>query len=159
MADCTHSKAFAGETGLYVGAAGSEILVAGATGNVRQVITVPIGAVTATTKMCAMVAPCAGTIESVKLVNSTAITKNDTNYWTFTITNKGAAGDGTAKAAEINTKATGGSAITAYVPLAVTVDTAKNTLAAGDTVLATITKAVDATALAETLIQLEFKPS
>jgi hypothetical protein len=128
------------------------------TANTRPVI-IPLGAVSATTSQIAFVAPCAGVINSVKLVNKNAVTADDTNYWTFTLTDKGT-GAGTGKIVEKSTKSTGGSALAAYVALSLgTPDTTHKIMAIGDVVLFTATKTASATALAEAALLIEFLPT
>lgn len=128
------------------------------TANTRPVI-IPLGAVSATTSQIAFVAPCAGVINSVKLVNKNAVTADDTNYWTFTLTDKGT-GAGVGKIVEKSTKSTGGSALAAYVALSLgTPDATHKIMAIGDVVLFTATKTASATALAEAALLIEFLPT
>ena len=130
-----------------------------ATANSRAII-VPLGAVTATTSQVAFVAPTAGTLNAAKIVTKDAVAKKDTDYWTFVLTDKGAAGTGTDKIVEKTTKATGGSALVAYKALDLgTLDATHKVLAAGDVVLFTATKTASATALAEATLMLEFLPA
>ena len=130
-----------------------------ATANSRAII-VPLGAVTATTSQVAFVAPTAGTLNAAKIVTKDAVAKKDTDYWTFVLTDKGAAGTGTDKIVEKTTKATGGSALVAYKALDLgTLDATHKVLAAGDVVLFTATKTGSATALAEAALMLEFLPA
>lgn len=128
------------------------------TANTRPVI-IPLGAVSATTSQIAFVAPCAGVINSVKLVTKDAVTADDTNYWTFTLTDKGT-GAGVGKIVEKTTKSTGGSALAAYVALSLgTPDATHKIMAIGDVVLFTATKTASATALAEAALLIEFLPT
>lgn len=128
------------------------------TANTRPVI-IPLGAVSATTSQIAFVAPCAGVINSVKLVTKDAVTADDTNYWTFTLTDKGT-GAGVGKIVEKTTKITGGSALAAYVALSLgTPDATHKIMAIGDVVLFTATKTASATALAEAALLIEFLPT
>ncbi len=130
-----------------------------ATANSRAII-VPLGAVTATTSQVAFVAPTAGTLNAAKIVTKDAVAANDTNYWTFVLTDKGAAGTGTDKIVEKTTKVTGGSALVAYKALDLgTLNATHKVLAAGDVVLFTATKSGEATALAEAALALEFLPA
>lgn len=130
-----------------------------ATANSRAII-VPLGAVAATTSQVAFVAPTAGSLNAAKIVTKNAVVANDTNYWTFVLTDKGAAGTGTDKIVEKTTKAAGGSALVAYKALDLgTLDATHKVLAAGDVVLFTATKSGDATALAEAALMLEFLPA
>lgn len=128
------------------------------TANTRPVI-IPLGAVSATTSQIAFVAPCAGVINSVKLVTKNAVTADDTNYWTFTLTDKGT-GAGAGKIVEKTTKSTDGSALAAYVALSLgTPDATHKIMAIGDVVLFTATKTASATALAEAALLIEFLPT
>ena len=128
------------------------------TANTRPVI-IPLGAVTVTTSQIAFVAPCAGVINSVKLVNKNAVTASDTDYWTFTLTNKGT-GTGDGKIVEKTTKSTGGSALDAYVALSLgTPDATHNIMALDDVVLFTATANAGAAALAEAALLIEFLPT
>lgn len=130
-----------------------------ATANSRAII-VPLGAVTATTSQVAFVAPTAGTLNAAKIVTKDAVAKNDTDYWTFVLTDKGAAGTGTDEIVEMTTNAAGGSALVAYKALDLgTLDATHKVLAAGDVVLFTATKSGSATALAEAALALEFLPT
>ena len=130
-----------------------------AAANSRAII-VPLGAVSATTSQVVFVAPTAGSLNAAKIVTKDVVAANDTNYWTFTLTDLGAAGAGTDKIVEKTTKATGGSALAAYTPLSLgTLSTTHKVLAAGDVVLFTATKSADATALAEAALMLEFLPA
>lgn len=130
-----------------------------AVANSRAII-VPLGAVTATTSQVVFVAPTAGTLNAAKIVTKDAVAANDTNYWTFALTNKGATGAGTDKIVEKTTKATGGAALVAYKALDLgTLNATHKVLAAGDVVLFTATKAADATALAEAALMMEFLPT
>lgn len=129
------------------------------TANSRAVI-VPLGAVSATTSQVVFVAPTAGTLNAAKIVTKDAVTADDTNYWTFALTDLGAAGTGTDKIVEMTTKETGGSALDAYTALSLgTLDVTHKVLAAGDVVLFTATKAASAVALANAAIMLEFLPA
>ena len=130
-----------------------------AAANSRAII-VPLGAVSATTSQVAFVAPTAGSLNAAKIVTKVAVVANDTDYWTFTLTNLGAAGAGTDKIVEMTTEATGGTGLAAYTPLSLgTLDETHKVLAAGDVVLFTATKSADATALAEAALMLEFLPA
>jgi len=130
-----------------------------ATANSRPII-VPLGDVSADTSIVAFVAPTNGALNAAKIVTKDAVDANDTKYWTFTLTNKGAAGAGTDKIVEKTTKATGGSALEAYTALSLgTLNETHKVLAAGDVVLFTATKAADAAELTEATLMLEFLPA
>jgi predicted RecA/RadA family phage recombinase len=127
--------------------------------NSRPII-VPLGTVSVTTSQVAFVAPTAGSLNAAKIVTKDAVDANDTKYWTFALTNKGAAGAGDDKIVEMTTKATGGTGLAAYTALSLgTLDGAHKVLAAGDVVLFTATKSGDATALDEAALMLEFLPA
>jgi len=85
-----------------------------------------------------VIAPAAGTLTSVVFSGTDALAANDTNYITFSITNLGLAGSGSAAmlaATDANTtKATGGTALTANAARTLTLSgTAANlVVAAGD---------------------------
>jgi predicted RecA/RadA family phage recombinase len=124
--------------------------------NSRPII-VPLGTVSATTSQVAFVAPTAGSLNAAKIVTKDAVAANDTNYWTFTLTNKGAAGAGTDKIVEMTTEATG---LAAYTALSLgTLSTTHKVLAAGDVVLFTATATGSATNLTEAALMLEFLPA
>lgn len=130
-----------------------------AAGNSRAII-VPLGAVSATTSQVAFVAPTAGSLNAAKIVTKDAVVANDTDYWTFTLTDLGAAGAGTDKIVEMTTEATGGTGLEAYIALSLgTLSETHKVLAAGDVVLFTATKAASATALANAALMLEFLPA
>lgn len=112
-------------------------------GNKRQVNSITIATTGATNVY--MTAPITGNIRSVIFAGTDALAASDSNYITWTITNLGQAGAGTATvlaAADSNTtKSTGGSAIAADTKRALTVNgTAANVLAtAGDRLKITAT--------------------
>jgi predicted RecA/RadA family phage recombinase len=162
-----HDCAPGGAGTLGVGSISAENLAEGAAtadklsiaANSRPII-VPLGTVSATTSQVAFVAPTAGSLNAAKIVTKDAVAANDTNYWTFTLTDKGANGTGTDKIVEKTTKATGGSGLAAYTPLSLgTLDEAHKVLAAGDVVLFTATATGSATNLAEAALMLEFLPA
>lgn len=106
--------------------------------------------------------PVAGTITAVSFTTATAITANDTNYWTFGLVNKTqtlTAIDNTANAN--STKATGGTGITAYTARALTLSgTAANlAVVANDVYEFTVTKASAATTMAQCFLQLAVSPT
>ena len=140
-------------------AGAATVAILSATANSRPII-VPLGAVTATTSQVAFVAPTAGTLNAAKIVTKNAVAANDTNYWTFVLTDKGAAGTGTDKIVEKTTKETGGSALVAYKALDLgTLSATHKVLAAGDVVLFTATATGSATSLTEAALMLEFLPA
>lgn len=128
-------------------------------GGVKQQIVVPLGAVSATTSWIVAIPDFAGTIDEVLLATKDAVTANDTNYWTFALTNKGQAGAGSTTIATRHTKATGGLGMAAYTHYDVTVNTANNAVVAEDVLLFTATKAASATALAEAVLVLNYTPT
>jgi hypothetical protein len=105
--------------------------------------------------------PVAGTIAAAGLIAGTTVAANDTNYWTFGIVNKGAAGAGSTvvvdgTAAANSTKATGGSAVTADVGRSFTLTgtSADLVVAAGDVLVLTITKTASASDLTDATVYL-----
>src|SRR5574343_1424989 len=79
---------------------------------------------TTTTAGRAFIMPFSGRLTAVNISDTTNVTASDSNYHTFTVVNKGAAGSGsTAMIATTTSKATGTGAtgnITANVPKAAT---------------------------------------
>jgi hypothetical protein len=127
-----------------------------------RVVTAAIGSVTANAEKAVFVAPTDGTITGVQLLNSVAITANSTNYWTFQIVNKGAAGAGTAVVAAIDTNSGDGGdggSLAEFVATDLTVDTAEADFVAGDVLSFKATKAASATALADTVIVITYAPA
>jgi hypothetical protein len=82
---------------------------------------VKVGTLTATATYLTF-APCTGTLTAASLVSPLAVASSDTNYWTMSVTNLGAAGSGMeallAATAANTTKATGGNALAVNVPQA-----------------------------------------
>jgi len=127
--------------------------------NSRPII-VPLGDVSGNTSIVAFVAPTNGALNAAKIVTKDAVAAHDTDYWTFALTNKGAAGAGTDKIVEMTTEATGGTGLEAYTALSLgTLSTTHKDLAAGDVVLFTATKAAGAADLTEATLMLEFLPA
>ena len=127
-----------------------------------RTVTAAIGAVTADAEKAVFVAPTDGTITGVQLLNSTAITANSTDYWTFQIVNKGAAGAGTAVVAAIDTNSGDGGdgeSLAEFVATDLTVDTAEADFVAGDVLSFKAIKAASATALADTVIVITYAPA
>jgi len=126
-----------------------------------RAVTAAIGAVTADAEKAVFVAPTDGTITGVQLLNSTAITANSTNYWTFQIVNKGAAGAGTAVVAAIDTNSGeggDGESLAEFVATDLTVDAGEADFEAGDVLSFKAIKAASATALADTVIVITYAP-
>lgn len=120
-------------------------------------VMLPLGAINATTTFIAFIAPAACTLTQCLIATKDAIAKNDTDYWTVALTDKGAAGSGTDKIAEATTKATGGTAFGAYDAWSIgALDATHKVLAAGDVVTLSFTKAASATAFAEAAAMIEF---
>lgn len=127
--------------------------------NSRPII-VPLGTVSVTTSQVAFVAPTAGSLNAAKIVTKDAVAADDAKYWTFTLTNLGAAGAGTGEIVEMTTKIDGGSALEAYTPLSLgTLNETHKTLADGDVVLFTATATGSAPNLTEAALMLEFLPA
>lgn len=171
----THFDKVAGVNGLGVGAAGSEVVVATAAGQLYQSGTaltptaaqinkaayattmLPLGAIAATANFCVFIAPAAGSLNACSIVTKDAIAAHDTNFWTIALTDKGAAGAGTDVIASKTTKVTGGTAFAAYTAWSIgTLSATHKALAGGDVVTLTFTKDASATAFAEAAVMLEF---
>jgi hypothetical protein len=124
-----------------------------------------LGTISATTNPLKIVAvmPRKGTITGVDLIVNTAITANDTNYWTFALTNKSTDGSSSTvllAATDANTtKATGGIGLAAYDTTALTLSstTADLNFNAGDVITLTATKATSASNLVDLTVNLKFK--
>ncbi len=111
-------------------------------------------------------AKAAGTLAGVSVGGKDALAANNTNYLTWTVTNKGSTGTGTTamlatSPSGVNTtKSTGGTALTVYHPNALTLATTGLTIARDDVI--TVTATVSGT-LANTVSQawaeLEITPS
>lgn len=108
-------------------------------GQVSATVQAAIGTVATTGNTDAyVIAPQAGTLLGIDYSDATTLAANDTNYVTFSATNLGQAGSGTAAmlaATDVNTtKATGGTGITANAKRALTLSATKANLvvAVGD---------------------------
>ena len=126
-----------------------------------RAVTAAIGAVTANVEKAVFVAPTDGTITGVQLLNSTAITADSTNYWTFQIVNKGAAGEGTDVVAAINTnsgESGDGESLAEFVATDLPVVAGEADFEAGDVLSFKAIKAASATALADTVIVITYAP-
>lgn len=126
-----------------------------------RAVTAAIGAVTANVEKAVFVAPTDGTITGVQLLNSTAITADSTNYWTFQIVNKGAAGEGTDVVAAIDTnsgESGDGESLAEFVATDLTVVAGEADFEAGDVLSFKAIKAASATALADTVIVITYAP-
>jgi hypothetical protein len=126
-----------------------------------RAVTAAIGAVTANAEKAVFVAPTDGTITGVQILNSTAITADSTNYWTFQIVNKGAAGAGTDVVAAIDTdsgEGGDGESLAEFVATDLTVDAGEADFEAGDVLSFKAIKAASATALADTVIVITYAP-
>jgi hypothetical protein len=140
------------------GWSGAQLTTAAKTKELSQ----QLGTINAT-KTFPVIAPNhAATLSAFSLALLTTVNADDANYWTVTLTNKGAAGAGNTAmlaASDANTtKATGGSAITANVTRAFTLHgTGANLIvAAHDLILVTFTKTGAAGDLVTAEIQPEF---
>jgi len=126
-----------------------------------RAVTAAIGAVTANAEKAVFVAPTDGTITGVQLLNSTAITADSTDYWTFQIVNKGANGAGTDVVAAIDTnsgESGDGESLAEFVATDLTVDTGEADFEAGDVLSFKAIKTASATALADTVIVITYAP-
>jgi len=126
----------------------------------REVLALSPGTQSATAAFT-LVAPEDGTLSAAKIVVKTTVTTSDTDYWTFAIVNKGQSGSGSTAmlaATDANTsKATGGSAITAYTARALSLNgtPANLAVAAGDVLEITATKSGSAANLVELGVDIE----
>jgi hypothetical protein len=114
--------------------------------------------VPATTSFSAIVPNVAGSVSKISFVTKTAVSANDTDYWTFSVLNKTRTKtmvDGTAAAN--STKATGGSAMVAYTKRDLTLSGTADDLvvAAGDVLEITITKAASATTMVQCAMRVD----
>jgi hypothetical protein len=128
-----------------------------------KTIEISLGDVAATANFSLICPGLAATVAAVRFVTKTAVTADDTNYWTFKLLNKGAAGSATTKivdetVAANSTKATGGSGQTAYVKRVLTLSTTPADLdvAAADVLEFTLSKAASATTMQQCTLQIDF---
>lgn len=125
----------------------------------RQVVA---GTLSATGEVVIQCPSHAATISRIAIAVTTTLAANDTDYWTFSAVNKGAAGTGTTAllaASDANTtKATGGSGLTNYVARALSLSgTPANLVTAANDILAfTATKAASAANLVGLIVYVEF---
>lgn len=140
------------------GVVGSMLSTAGATKSIE----IPLGDISATTAFNVVLPNVAGVVARISFATKTAISTSDTDYWTFGVVNKGAAGSGTTAvvdntAAANSTKVTGGTAITGYVKRNLTLSgTPANLVTAAEDVLeVTITKASSATTMAQCVLRVD----
>jgi hypothetical protein len=92
------------------------------------------------------------TVLAVKVGTGTTVTADDTNYWTISVQDKGAAGTGTDEVMDTTsdantTKATGGQGLTANVFASFAVNSANADITAGYALKLTLTKVASATTL------------
>lgn len=135
------------------------------TGTLRSFI-ISLGVLSATAAFSIPLPNLPGTIVGVRFVTVTAITANDTNFWTFGLVDDGPAGTGTAAPVDAtvaanSTKATGGVSLVANVPLALTPNTtpANNNTLAKDVLTFTATKSSAATTMNQCSIIIELQPT
>lgn len=127
--------------------------------NGRQVVA---GTLSATGEIVVSAPSYAATISRIAIGVSTTVATDDTNYWTFTAVNKTSSGSGTTAllaASDANTnKATGGSAITAYIQRALSLSGTPANLntAANDELVITATKTASAANLVGLRVLVEF---
>ena len=121
-----------------------------------------LGGVSATSAWAIISPSHAGTLASATITAKATLSASDTDYWTFTMVNKGPGGSGTtAMLAETDantTKVTGGSGITAFVARSLSLHASPANLAhaAGDVLVFTATKSGSAAAIDGAAIQLNF---
>ncbi len=130
-----------------------------------KAINMNLGTISATTSPLRIigVVPKNATITGINVLVATTITANDTNYWTFAITNKAGNGSGStallASSDSNTTKATGGIGITAFdtTALSLTSTSADLNVSAGDCLVLTATKSASASNLVDATIQIIYK--
>lgn len=98
------------------GVVGSMLSTAGKT----REVAVRVGTLSATSSAQIPLPSIAGTVSRVSVMVDTTVTQSDTDYWTFGVINKGAAGSGStvvvnSATAANSTKSTGGAALTNFV--------------------------------------------
>lgn len=125
-------------------------------------VSIPLGTVSASGDLTIVTPAAAGKLIRASIALKTTVAADDTNYWTFGLVNKGAAGSGTTKmidstVAANSTKATGGSAITGYIKRALTLaaDPDANH-AAEDVLVFSMVKAAAGANLVEAVLRLDF---
>lgn len=126
-----------------------------------QQVQLNIGNLAATGDFIAWVPSKAVTISSISVTTGTTITANDTNYWSFSLQNKAAAGSGTTEilstTSDANTtKATGGSTLTANVDTTFAVNSSNANVAASEALKLTVTKAASATDFDGALVTIKY---
>lgn len=98
------------------------------------------------------------TIQAVKLLVKTTITANDTDYWTFTMTNNTGTVTLLASSDANTTKATNGSGITAYTLRSLTLHGSNSlVIAAGDVCYLTATKSGSAANLVDPKLVVDYQ--
>jgi hypothetical protein len=118
----------------------------------RRTVAIRQGTISATTAIPIPLPALAGRIVRVAIVATTTVAAHDTNYWTFGVVNKGAAGDGTAAAVDAAAAANSQRALTLSVTPA---DLAVS--AGGDTLLLTATKAASGADLVNLTVLVEIE--
>jgi hypothetical protein len=126
-------------------------------------IEVNLGTISATTAFTLTCPAYAATVAKVTFVTKDAIAASDTNYFDFGLVNKGAAGAGTTKIVDStdaanSTKATGGTALAAYVKRALTLHSTPANLdtAAEDVLEFTITKTAAPSNMTQCSLRIDF---
>lgn len=117
--------------------------------------------IAATTVFDVFEAPEACKITSFEIAVTASITANDTNYWSLSLINEGAAGGGSTElltiAGDVNsTKATGGTGLTADVLQSFGLNASNTTLAALDVLKLTLTKAASGADLTGIMIKIKY---
>jgi hypothetical protein len=117
-------------------------------------------AISATTNFLPIVAPVTGVVSAATFLGDTVVGTDNTNYWTFSITNLGQANAGTqailGAVAGNTTKATGGNALAINVPLPLTLALTTLAVNKGDVLIVAITKTAAATTIANAHVSLDF---
>lgn len=129
-------------------------------GKTKELV-VPLGTISATTEILIPAPATAGRLVKAVLSVGTTVSTSDTNFWTFELQDRGAAGTGTTAmllAGDTNTtKLTGGAGLTAYVARTLSLHgTAANLDTAADDVLRFVaTKTASAADLVRASLRLD----
>lgn len=144
---------------VMLGAASITGQMLSAAANKRSIVQ-NLGSISATSSFI-FTAPVAGTLSAATLIDAAAVATNGTNYWTITLTNKGAAGSGTTVMLDggaENSTNTGGTSIAAYTPfgLQLTSTTGNLNFNAGDVLVLTLTATGSPTTLTSVEARLDY---
>jgi hypothetical protein len=136
---------------------GGDVTLQGKLIGSKHVITVPLGAISATGTFAIPLPSNGMTLTAARIASITAITASDTNYWSFGLTDGATTLIDNTVAAN-TTKATGGNALAANTAQALTLSGTPANLntAASDVLVFSATKTASAVTMAQVSIVLEF---